>query len=135
VGRAPSQQGLAIRLANRLSGQTGAAVIWRSVIVAGYVALAILVAIAYGGRGLATLFFFYFTAGAWVVFLLVWGRAARAAGRWNFERLDHAPLPSEQNGSSPGDGEAEASEQQQVGVEGDAPATPDAKQRQPVLVL
>jgi hypothetical protein len=109
--------------------------IWRSVIVAGYVALAILVAIAYGGRGLATLFFFYFTAGAWVVFLLVWGRAARAAGRWNFERLDRAPLPSEQNGSSPGDGEAEAREQQQVGVEGDALATPDATQRQPALVL
>ena len=75
--------------------------IWRSVIVSGYVALAILVAIAYGGRGLATLFFFYFLAGAWVVFLLAWGRLARAAGRWNFERLDRAPSSRGRNGSSP----------------------------------
>ena len=99
-------------------------------IVAGYVALAILVAVAYGGRGLATLFFFYFSAGAWVVFLLVWGRAARAAGRWNVQRLDSAPEHREQDGSSSGD--AEASEQHQVGVERDAPGT---KPRQPVLVL
>ena len=72
--------------------------IWRSVIVSGYVALAILVAIAYGRRGLTILFFFYFSAGAWVVFLLVWGRVARAAGRWNFERVDRAPLRRGRNG-------------------------------------
>jgi hypothetical protein len=75
-------------------------VIWRSVIVAGYVALAILVGIAYGGRGLFILSFFYFLAGAWVVFLLVWGWVAGAAGRWNFQRLDNAPSRRERDGSS-----------------------------------
>jgi hypothetical protein len=103
------------------------------VIVACYVALAILVAVAYGGRGLATLFFFYFAAGAWVVFLLVWSKAARAAGRWNVQRLDSAPLHRDRNGSS--SGEAEASEQQQVGVERDALSASDAKRRRPALVL
>jgi hypothetical protein len=66
-------------------------VIWRSAIVAGYIALAILIGIAYGGRGLAILFFFYFWAGAWAAFLLVWGWAARAVGRWSFHRIDSAP--------------------------------------------
>jgi hypothetical protein len=75
-------------LAERLSGQISSVVIWRSVIVAGYGALAILVGIAYGGQGLAILFYFYFCAGAWVAFLLVWSWAARAAGRWSYERLD-----------------------------------------------
>ena len=65
--------------------------IWRSVIVAGYLALAIVIGIAYGGRGLAILSFFYFWAGAWVVFLLAWDWAARAVGRWSFHRLDRAP--------------------------------------------
>jgi cation transporter-like permease len=63
-------------------------VIWRSAIIAGYVALAILITVAYGGRGLATLVFFYFCAGAWVVFLVAWNWAARSAGRWNMRRLE-----------------------------------------------
>jgi hypothetical protein len=62
-------------------------VIWRSVIIAGYVALAILVGVAYGGRGLETLLFFYFYAGAWVVFLLAWNWASREAGRRYFRRI------------------------------------------------
>jgi hypothetical protein len=65
-------------------------VIWRSAIIAGYVALAIAVGIAYGARGLATLLYFYFCAGAWVAFLLVWNWVSRAAGRWSFRRLDGA---------------------------------------------
>jgi hypothetical protein len=68
-------------------------VIWRSVIVAGYIALAIVIGVAYGGRGLAILSFFYFWAGAWVIFLLAWGWAARAVGRWSFHRLDSASVP------------------------------------------
>ena len=64
--------------------------IWRSVIVAGYIALAIVIGVAYGTRGLFILSFFYFWAGAWVVFLLAWGWAAHAFGRWNFHRLDSA---------------------------------------------
>jgi hypothetical protein len=63
-------------------------VIWRSAIVASYAALAIVVGIAYGARGLLILSFFYFWAGVWIAFVLVWGQAARAAGRWNFRRLD-----------------------------------------------
>jgi hypothetical protein len=63
-------------------------VIWRSVIVSWYVALAVLITIAYGARGLLTLFFFYFCAGAWVVFLVAWNWASRSAGRWNMRRLD-----------------------------------------------
>lgn len=66
--------------------------IWRSAIIAGYVALAILIAVAYGGRGLATLFFFYFCAGAWVVFLVAWNWASRSAGRWHGRRLDTPPV-------------------------------------------
>jgi hypothetical protein len=64
------------------------AVIWRSAIIACYVALAILVTVAYGGRGLATLLFYYFCAGAWVVFLLAWNRVSRSAGRWHGRRLE-----------------------------------------------
>jgi hypothetical protein len=108
-------------------------VIWRSVIVAAYFALAILVGIAYGGQGLAILSFFYFWAGTWAVFLLVWGWAARAAGRWNYERLVSAPLRRERNGS-PGEGEAEASEHHQVGAERDPLSASNAERRQPVLV-
>jgi hypothetical protein len=74
-------------------------VIWRTTIVAGYVALAVLVGIAYGGRGLAVLLFFYLWAGAWAGFLLVWGWAARAAGRWNVRRLER---PRPDGGSSNG---------------------------------
>lgn len=62
--------------------------IWRSVIIAWYVALAILIAVAYGGRGLVTLFFFYFCAGSWAAFVLVWNWASRSAGRWNARRLE-----------------------------------------------
>jgi hypothetical protein len=83
-----------------LRGTPRSVVIWRSVIFAGYVALAILVGIAYGGRGLLILSFFYFWAGAWVVFLLVWGWVVRAAGRWNFQRVDSAPSRRERDGSS-----------------------------------
>jgi hypothetical protein len=67
-------------------------VIWRSAIVAGYIALAIVIGIAYGGRGLAILSFFYFWAGAWAAFFLIWDWAARAVGRWNFHRVDSAPV-------------------------------------------
>jgi hypothetical protein len=70
-------------------------VIWRFGPVVVYAALAIVIGIAYGGRGLAILSFFYFWVGAWVVFALVSGRAARAAGRWNFRRLDTAPMGDE----------------------------------------
>ena len=66
--------------------------IWRSAIIAAYVALAIVIAIAYGGRGLATLFFFYFCAGAWVVFLVAWSWASRSAGRWHARKFDTPPL-------------------------------------------
>jgi hypothetical protein len=69
-------------------------VIWRSAIVAGYIALAIVIGIAYGGRGLAILFFFYFWAGAWAAFFLIWDWAARVAGRWNFHRVDTPPASS-----------------------------------------
>jgi hypothetical protein len=64
--------------------------IWRAAIVAGYVALAIVVGIAYGGRGLAVLLFYYGWAGAWAAFVLAWGWAGRAAGRWSFRRLGGA---------------------------------------------
>jgi cation transporter-like permease len=59
-------------------------VIWRSAVIAGYVALAAVVTVAYGARGLATLLFFYFCAGSWVAFVVAWGWAARAAARWRF---------------------------------------------------
>ena len=62
--------------------------IWRAAIIAAYVALAIVVGVAYGAGGLIVLAYFYFLAGSWVVFLIVWGRVARAAGRWNVDRLD-----------------------------------------------
>jgi hypothetical protein len=109
-------------------------VIWRSTIVAGYVALAIVIGIAYGGRGVATLSFFYFWPAAWLVFLGAWGWAARAAGRWNFERSDSGPLRRKRNGSRPGEGEAEAAAVE-VGVERDSLAAPAPKRRKAVLVL
>ena len=43
--------------------------------------------ISYGGRGLVTLGFFYFCAGAWVLFILVWNWASREAGRRYARRL------------------------------------------------
>ena len=81
------------------------AVIWRSAIVAVYVVLAILVGVAYGGGGLTILFFFYLWAGAWLVFALVWGHAARAAGRWNVERSERGPSDGGGDSSQPGEGE------------------------------
>ena len=118
-------------MAKRLEGKNRPVVIWRSAIVAGYIALAIVIGIAYGGRGLAILLFFYFWAGAWGVFLLVWGWAARAAGRWNFRRSESVPLRHERNDSRPGDGEPEAVEQEVA----DSLPAPYATRRQPVPVL
>jgi hypothetical protein len=77
--------------------------IWRSVIVAGYVALAIVIGVAYGARGLEVLFFYYFWAGGWFAFILVWGRAARAAGRWNYQRVESAHEDHRRNNSSRGE--------------------------------
>lgn len=62
--------------------------IWRSLLIAGYVALAVIVGIAYGGRGLLILGFFYFCSGASVLFLLSWNWASREAGRRYFRRFD-----------------------------------------------
>ena len=61
--------------------------VWRSLIIAGYAALAVLVGIAHGGRGLMTLGFFYFCAGAWVAFILAWNWISREAGRRYVRRL------------------------------------------------
>jgi hypothetical protein len=77
-------------------------VIWRSVIVAFYVALAIVVGVAYGLHGLAILSVFYVWAGAWLVFSLVWGDVARAAGRWNYRRTEPARPEPEPRGPDPG---------------------------------
>jgi hypothetical protein len=63
-------------------------VVWRSGIVAGYLAFAIVVGVTYGLRGFAILCFFYFCATAWMAFLLPWGSLARAAGRSNVRRLE-----------------------------------------------
>jgi hypothetical protein len=62
-------------------------VIWRAVILLPYVILAAVVAVAYGLQGIVTLMYFYFVAGAWVAFVLVWGWRARTAGRRNAERV------------------------------------------------
>ena len=61
--------------------------IWRCVVLAPYAVLAAVVAVAYGAQGLLTLMYFYFVAGAWLVFVLVWGSLARRAGRVNAERV------------------------------------------------
>jgi hypothetical protein len=61
--------------------------VWRAVVIAGYAALAVIVGVAHGGQGLATLGFFYFCAGAWVLFILVWNWASREAGRRYLRRL------------------------------------------------
>jgi len=99
-------------------------VIWRAFIVAAYIALAIVIGIAYGLSGLTVLSFYYLWAGFWVVFALVWGRAARRAGRWNVERPEAQPAHSEADRPRPGNGEPEPV------VRDDAPA---AKRRRPVL--
>jgi hypothetical protein len=62
-------------------------VIWRSVLLVPYVVLAAVVAVAYGVQGLVTLMYFYFVAGAWLVFVLAWGSLAQKAGRLNAERV------------------------------------------------
>jgi hypothetical protein len=74
-------------------------VIWRSVIVAGYIALAIVIGVAYGTRGLFILSFFYFWAGAWVVFLLAWGWAAHALAAGTSTDWIALALHREPNGS------------------------------------
>jgi len=61
--------------------------VWRSLVIAGYAALAVLVGVAHGIRGLVTLGFFYFCAGAWVVFVLAWNWASHRAGRLYVRRL------------------------------------------------
>lgn len=109
--------------------------IWRSVIIAGYVALAIVVGIAYGGRGLVVLSYFYFWAGAWVAFLVVWGGAARAAGRWNVRRLETPRLPGDRDDPRPGGGDVEPVEQHEVGVDADPLAARHTKRPAPVPVL
>jgi hypothetical protein len=63
-------------------------VILRSTVAAAYIALAMVVTVAYGSAGLATLLFFYVWAAAWLAFVLAWGWAARAAGRWNYHRSE-----------------------------------------------
>jgi hypothetical protein len=62
-------------------------VIWRSVLLVPYVVLAAVVAVSYGVQGLVTLMYFYFVAGAWLVFVLAWGSLAQKAGRLNAERV------------------------------------------------
>jgi hypothetical protein len=62
-------------------------VIWRSVLLALYVVLAAVVAVAYGVQGFLTLMYFYFVAGAWLFFVLAWGSLARKAGHLNAERV------------------------------------------------
>jgi hypothetical protein len=62
--------------------------IWRALLVAGLVALALAVGVSSGGKGVLILGFFYFWAGVWVVFLLGWGWIARIAGYVRFTRLD-----------------------------------------------
>ena len=61
--------------------------IWRTAVLVPYVVLAAVVAVAYGVEGLVTLAYFYFVAGAWLVFLLAWGSLARNAGRSNAQRV------------------------------------------------
>jgi hypothetical protein len=60
---------------------------WRGLVIAGYVALAVAVGIAYGIKGLAILSIFYVWAGAWAVFILAWNWLSRAAGRLYSRRL------------------------------------------------
>jgi hypothetical protein len=57
------------------------------VVLMPYVVLAAVVAVAYGVQGFLTLMYFYFVAGAWLAFVLVWGSLARRAGRFNAERV------------------------------------------------
>jgi hypothetical protein len=106
-----------MRFSSDPSGYMRIVVIWRSAIVSGYIALAILIGVAYGGHGLLVLFFYYCWAGAWVVFFCAWGWAARAAGRWNYRRVESVPSGRERRGAPPRAGEAESVAQDKVGVE------------------
>ena len=58
---------------------------WRVLVLLPYVVLAVVVAVAYGADGFLT--YFYFVAGAWLVFVFVWGSLAQRAGRFNAERV------------------------------------------------
>jgi hypothetical protein len=109
--------------------------IWRSVVAGAYFALAIVVGVAYGGRGLVVLSFFYFWAGAWVVFLLVWGRAARAASRWNFRRVQTAQPDQRSSSSDSGNGEAQASDDAEVCADPGSVSSPATKRRRPLPAL
>ena len=60
---------------------------WRCVLLVPYVVLAVVVAVAYGVQGFLTLMYFYFVAGAWLVFVFAWGSLAQTAGRLNAERV------------------------------------------------
>lgn len=109
--------------------------IWRLAIVGSYVALAIVVGIAYGGRGLAILSFFYFWAGAWGAFLLVWGWAARAAGRWNVERSTPPRPGSRRDGSGPGAGETRPADALEAAAERASRRRRAAARRRPAPAL
>lgn len=102
--------------------------IWRGAILAGYVAFAVLIGIAYGGRGLAVLLFFYFWAGVWGAFLLVWGWAARAAGRWNVRRLERF-RPGGDGSTGSGAGGDEPGEPEPVAAPDRVPAVDAARRR------
>ena len=65
--------------------------IWRSAIIAVYVALAVVVGIAFGWQGLLALSFYYFCAGAWGAFVLAWNWVSREAGRRYFGRVASGP--------------------------------------------
>jgi UPF0716 family protein affecting phage T7 exclusion len=67
-------------------------VIWRCILLVPYVILAVVVAVAYGVQGFLTLMYFYFVAGAWLVFVFAWASLAQTAGRLNAERVAGRPL-------------------------------------------
>lgn len=61
--------------------------VWRSLVLASYVVLAIAVGIAYGGAGLVMLAFFYCWVGICAAFILALNFLSREAGRRYFGRL------------------------------------------------
>jgi hypothetical protein len=61
--------------------------VWRSLVIAGYVVLALAIGFAYGGEGLAMLAFFYCLVGIWAGFILALNVLSREAGRRYFGRL------------------------------------------------
>jgi hypothetical protein len=97
---------------------------WRAAVIAGYAALAVIVAVGDGMPGLEILAFYYAWAGIWVVFLLAWGRIARDAGAWNHDRLlEHDPAD---DGHDPG---------RRGGVEPLPAAAPEARSPVPAGAL